>query len=876
VSQQVKRAQVRIWDRRGQTVGTGFLVAPRHVLTCAHVVARALDSQEDVAEPPTDVVLLDFPLLDPSPPTLSASVVHWLPVQPDDRGDIAGLFIEDEVPAGVQPLPLVALEEPWGHRFRAFGFPRASQNGDWASGELREVQGAGWLQVVGDAPAGRRVQAGYSGAPAWVEGRVSGVVGMVVAADRGQDDRVAYLIPTPVLVDAWPQVLGSRALPTCPYRGLDAFHEEDAAVFFGRDDVVERLLEATSRQPLVAVLGPSGSGKSSVVAAGLAATLRHEGDVAIGQFRPGSAPLNSLAAALLPLVDPLLSPLDRLRKTPELVEILRGGRLDEVVDTILAGSSWRRLLLVVDQLEELFTLCSDVVEQETFLDLLAQVSTQRAVASQTPLTVVVAMRADFLNEALEHRGFADALRGAMEPLGPMTRAQLRTAIERPAAARGVAFAEGLVERILDDAGQSAGRLPLLEFVLTLLWEHQEAQRLSHHAYERLGKVQGALARYAEDVYTSLAPADQDRARRLFGQLVRLGQAAEDTRRTAARAEFAEEEWALVLHLADKRLLVTDHNPAAEETVQVAHEALIREWGRLRGWLATDRPFLIWLERMRDAVSLWKANNRDEGALLRGSLLDEAERWCAERPSQVTLEIRAFVDQSRAERAQELFIRAKVADDLDQKTTQYRKALTIARELGDKTLQLRILDSLIALSPSLARAIDHWPAHRALDPPPSSSWISRIRHANHLAQQLQERAKLCYVGLLSAWALALLLLVLAFSPLAFSPIVIGTALAATALVLRTYHIGARALIALPLVFWIFLSLVITFTQVPLLLSVVIAVSLGLLLLVINHWGRPKVLQPVQPFVRALLHPIAYRRNPSFLPIDDPTSIPDGDA
>ena len=291
VRDQIQRAQVRIWGRRGQVVGTGFLVAQRHVLTCAHVVARALDSREDAPEPPNEVVTLDFPLLDVARFPLTATVVRWLPVQPDDRGDVAGLLIQDEVPAEAGPLPLVALEEPWGYRFRAFGFPKASQNGDWASGELRDVQGAGWVQMVGDAFTGRRVQAGYSGAPAWVEEGVRGVVGMVVAADRAQDDRVAYLIPTPVLANVWPQILERRALQPCPYRALDPFHEEDASVFFGRDDVVERLCEAANRRPLVAVLGPSGSGKSSVVAAGLVGSLRSQGDVAIVQIHPGSAPL---------------------------------------------------------------------------------------------------------------------------------------------------------------------------------------------------------------------------------------------------------------------------------------------------------------------------------------------------------------------------------------------------------------------------------------------------------------------------------------------------------------------------------------------------------------------------------------------------------
>ena len=536
----------------------------------------------------------------------------------------------------------------------------------------------------------------------------------------------------------------------------------------------------------------------------------------------------------------------------------------------MAGSSWHRLLVVVDQFEELFTLCADRGEQQVFLDLLVQVTSQRN-ESQSPLTVVVAMRADFLNRALEHRGFADALRGAMDPLGPMTRDQLRAAIEKPAKMRSVEFAEGLVERILDDVGHSAGRLPLLEFVLTLLWEHQEGQRLSHDSYDRLGKVQGALARHAEKVYRSLPPADQDRTRRVFGQLVRLGEATEDTRRVAARAELAAEEWALVSHLAGKRLLVTDRDPAGEETVQVAHEALIREWGRLRGWLAADRAFLAWLERMRGAVSLWEVNNRDEGALLRGGLLDEAERWSKERPGQVAPGIKAFVNQSRAERAQDLILRGKAAGAPAQATANYRKALTIAREIGDEALQLEMLDSLISASPTLAGAIDLWPAHWALKPPRTSTWSSRARSAFHLVRLLRGEAAAGLFLSLCAWGLAVWIFASGFSPM-----VVAVAVGATTLVLRTYCIGARVFIALPLAFLTFLVLATIFTISSLAWSAGIALGLALLLFISYRWRQPEVLRPVRPFLEVIVHPLSYRRIPAVISFDDPTSVPDGDT
>ncbi len=250
-----------------------------------------------------------------------------------------------------------------------------------------------------------------------------------------------------------------------------------------------------------------------------------------------------------------------------------------------------------------------------------------------------------MGEALSYRPFADALQRRALMLGPMTRQELRAAIEKPAKAQGAKFEEGLVERILDDVGREPGSLPLLEFALTLLWEGIGSGWLKHSIYEQIGGVSGALARYAEQVYGELDADHRERAQQVFVQLVRPGEGTEDTRRVATRAEIGDQNWLLVQHLADRRLVVTGLDEAGSETVEVIHEALIGNWERLRGWVDADRSFRTWQERLRGRLRQWQSSGGDEGALLRGAPLAEAERWLAERKIDLSRPELAYVQTS---------------------------------------------------------------------------------------------------------------------------------------------------------------------------------------------------------------------------------------
>ena len=422
-----------------------------------------------------------------------------------------------------------------------------------------------------------------------------------------------------------------------PYRGLSAFHEDDATFFFGREAFSEQLLDAVVHRQLVAVIvGSSGSGKSSAVFAGLLPQMREDDEWMIVQLRPGSRPFHSLAGALVPLLEDKLSETEHLVEAQRLSIALRAGEvsLSQVVERILEKhAKAHHLLLVIDQFEELFTLNREPEEQRAFLDELLATAQFGEANHTSPVVSLLTLRADFMGQALTHRPFADVLQEGSLMLGPMNRDELRDAIEKPAELQGASFEVGLVSRILDDVGQEPGNLPLLEFALTLLWDRMVQGWMTHEIYEEIGRVDGALARYADEVYSRLAPEEREQARKAFVQLVQPGQGTEDTRRVARREDLVV-DWGLIQHLADSRLVVTGLDQTGDETVEVVHEALIRGWGQLRTWMAADRAFRNWQEGLRAALHGWENSERDEGALLRGAPLSQSVEWLAERSDEI--------------------------------------------------------------------------------------------------------------------------------------------------------------------------------------------------------------------------------------------------
>ncbi len=236
----------------------------------------------------------------------------------------------------------------------------------------------------------------------------------------------------------------------------------------------------------------------------------------------------------------------------------------------------------------------------------------------------------------------------------MNRSELHSAIALPAAAMNVQREEGLTKRLIDEVGSQPGRLPLLEFALTQLWSKQKDGLLTHQAYEEIGGVEEALALYAETVYAQLSEADRKRAQRVFIQLVCPGEGTEDTRRLATRAQVKEENWDLVTRLASSRLVVTNRNPSTGvETVEIVHEALIRSWGRLAQWMRVGGEFRRWQEQLRTAMHQWEYTKRDEGALLRGVPLAEAQEWQQKRREELSDSERAFIQLSLEQRERQI-------------------------------------------------------------------------------------------------------------------------------------------------------------------------------------------------------------------------------
>jgi WD40 repeat protein/DNA-binding SARP family transcriptional activator len=474
-----------------------------------------------------------------------------------------------------------------------------------------------------------------------------------------------------------------RTVGACPYRGLAAFLEADAPFFYGREEFTRRLAENVNQHPrMTVIVGASGSGKSSVVFAGLQPRLREAGDWLLVDFRPGERPFQGMAAALLPHLEPGTREAEGNLKTQELSAALQEGErsLPEALQEALSQHpTASRLLLVIDQFEELYTLCPDRDLRSRFLDVLLSATASGTARHQLPFSLVLTLRADFMGQALSYRPIADALDESALILGPMNQDELRAVITNPAEGQGAAFEPGLVTRILEEVGQEPGNLPLLEFALTLLWERLDQGWLTHAAYEEIGRVGGALARYAEDAYLALGNDQQEEAQRVFVQLVQPGQGTEDTRRTGSKSELGETRWKLIQHLADKRLVVTDQDEEGRETVEIIHETLIREWDRLREWVDADRAFRVWQEQVRVVIHQWEDSGRDKAALLRGVSLSKAENWLIEQPNDLSSTEREFIQTSlyaRRERQEAEAIRQERERSLERRSRIFLQVLAI--------------------------------------------------------------------------------------------------------------------------------------------------------------------------------------------------------
>ena len=420
-------------------------------------------------------------------------------------------------------------------------------------------------------------------------------------------ERRAFYVP-----DAPP---GPSERLICPYRGLAPFDAAHAEYFFGRERLVAELVARLVGSTLLAVVGPSGSGKSSAVRAGLLPALA-DGVVPGSEhwrravMRPGARPLAELSRALA-------------RAVPEAGD---EGAAPWIADALERLPDGERLVLLIDQFEEAFVACRDQAEREAFFDALVE----GAGDPDERLVIVLAIRGDFYARCAEHAELSTLVSANQLLVGPMRRDELRRAIELPARRAGLRVEPRLVSALVGDVAAEPGGLPLLSAALVELWQRRDGRTLRYGVYERSGGVSGAVARLAEDAYQRLSPAERLRARPM---LLRLAGADDEQAEGFVRRRVPLDELELdrdedaaraLAVLTESRLLTVDEGAA-----EVAHEALLREWPRLRDWLAEDAEGRHLHQHLIGAAGEWRDSGRDPAELYRGARLASALDWAAE-------------------------------------------------------------------------------------------------------------------------------------------------------------------------------------------------------------------------------------------------------
>jgi len=452
-----------------------------------------------------------------------------------------------------------------------------------------------------------------------------------------------------------------------PYKGLLFFDESDTDLFFGREVLTAQLaghvidLAMDSSARFLSVVGASGSGKSSLVRAGLAVTLKRAGWEA-RVFTPTTHPLNVLEAHLK-------------AAQPKPAE---------------------RILIVVDQFEEVFTLCRDEIERIGFIEKLLASAEEKS----KRMMVVIALRADFYSHCAQYPSLRQAVAAEQEYIGQMTAEELRRAIEEPAKRGGWEFEPGLVDLLLQDIGAHGtgepepGALPLLSHALLATWERRRGRTFTLEGYRSSGGVRGAIAETAESVFNDqLNQTQQELARDVFLRLTELGEGTEDTRRRAALNELVRQSTeatqlrAVLNTLAEARLITLN-----EDSAEVAHEALIREWQRLHEWLTQDREGLLLHRHLTESAHEWERRGRDPAELYRGARLAQAREWAAANEERLNAVEHAFlaasIDQEQhdavereAQRQRELEAAQRLAETEKARAEEQASSLKRLRQRG---------------------------------------------------------------------------------------------------------------------------------------------------------------------------------------------------
>ena len=574
--------------------------APAAVLEAAAALARVPAGRplmicvlhHDEQGPPAFAALLE---------SGGAQRLQLEPLGEDATAEIAALY----APAEGVAMPLRTLiAESDGVPLRIH---RAA--GGWARSEAAERLASAASQAADDRTGLRTTRAAVAG----------GVLDLQTAGER-----------TRLYTVSGPSDPSERLI--CPFRGLAPFDAAHTEYFFGRERLVAELVAGLVGSTLLAVLGPSGSGKSSAVRAGLLPALA-SGVVPGSErwrravMRPGERPLAELSRTLA-------------RAVPEAGREDAAPWIGDALDRLPNGE---RLVLAIDQFEEVFVACRDEVERDAFLDALVE----GAADPDDRLTLVLAIRADFYGRCAEHADLATLISANQILVGPMRRDELRRAIELPARRAELRIEPRLVSALVGNVAGEPGGLPLLSAALLELWQRRDGSTLRYQDYERTGGVEGAVARLAEGAYQRLSEAERRRARPM---LLRLA-GDDETAQAFVRRRVSLDELELdrdpdaaraLAVLAENRLLTLD-----EGAVEVAHEALLREWPRLRGWLEADAEGRRLHNHLIGASQEWRDSGGDPAELYRGARLAAALEWAAEHHPELNELEREFLDEGRA-------------------------------------------------------------------------------------------------------------------------------------------------------------------------------------------------------------------------------------
>ena len=422
-----------------------------------------------------------------------------------------------------------------------------------------------------------------------------------------------------------------------PYKGLKPFDEGDARDFFGRREMIATLVASVAAHSVSVVAGPSGIGKSSTVRAGLVPALRHRDDWMVTDMFPGARPFDALERALDRVaVDPVGYRIDAL--------ISGSASLAEVADEIVPDG---RLLIVIDQFEELFTQTADEQMRRAFLSMLAG----HAADAGARVRVVVTIRADFLDRPLQYAEFADVVAASALTMGAPGSGELAEIIERPLESVGVGIQSALSAVLVRDAGSETGALPLLQHALTELFDQRSGDVITLDDYRVIGNLTGSVGKRAEAVFRGVAADDQAAVKEVFLHIVTMDESGVATRRRVRRshlpASSGPETLDRVLDAFGRhRLLVFDRDPTTRgATVEIAHEALLGHWPRLADWVEDAREDLVFARRLESAVSEWENAGQDPSYLLSGNRLDRAIEWRRRSVVQAPVGSEVFVDRS---------------------------------------------------------------------------------------------------------------------------------------------------------------------------------------------------------------------------------------